>query len=162
MSWREIFNYDPETGVLRNKVTRSSRAKAGGVAGNLHPEGYMRVGFLGKQYMAHRVIWEMHNGSIPDGMQIDHINGVRDDNRIANLRVVTHQENGRNQKMKADNTTGYPGVFWNKARGKYQAQIVVNGKNKHLGVFHTAERAYQAYLKACKEYGFHENHGRSH
>lgn len=158
--WHDVFQYEPSTGNLINRYTRGRRAKVGAVVGHCRSDGYVQIGFQGNKYLAHRVIMEMINGPIPDGMQIDHINGVRDDNRQCNLRLASHSENMRNQKRRINNTTGYTGVDWFKRDGKYRAQIKTEGLTKYLGLFDTAEEAHQAYLAAARELGFHENHGR--
>ena len=119
--------------------------------------GY-RVGAIwGRQYKAHRVIWAMARGYWPN--QIDHINHNRSDNRIVNLRSVTQQENGRNQSLASDNTSGRVGVRWFKAAKKWRAQIVVDGEGKWLGDFDDIKEAISARKEAEKKYGFHNNHG---
>lgn len=121
--------------------------------------GYRRGAVFDKMYRAHRVIWAIHTGAWPDD-HIDHINGVRDDNRIDNLRAVSHAENQKNCRGRKDNTSGVMGVHWYKRRGAWQAYIKVAGKNKHLGYFKSKEDAIAARAAAEIEYGFHENHGR--
>lgn len=122
-----------------------------------HSEGY-RVGRIqGRTYFAHRVIWTMHCGE-PDG-EIDHINGDRADNRLANLRLVSRDENRRNVKRQANNKSGAVGVY---ARGeKWAASIQCDKRIHSLGTFDTFEQALAARRKAEAELGFHPNHGRS-
>lgn len=91
----------------------------------------------------------MHYGDIPDGMEIDHINRIKDDNRIENLRVVTKRQNCCNLST---NTSGIPGVIWCKQQKKWRARIWVNGKNKHLGLFENIEDAKVARKKAEQTY----------
>lgn len=123
-------------------------------------KGY-RVGRVdGKVVKQHRYIWEKANGPIPAGMQIDHINGKRDDNRLSNLRVVTHQENTQNAKRRKDNASGVNGVYWNKQGGKWHSRIQVDGGKIHLGYFDDWFEAVCARLSANNTYGFHLNHGR--
>lgn len=160
--WHEWFKYEPSTGNLVNRFDRGNASRAGMVAGAANSQGYVTVGVSGVWHGAHRVIWEMVNGPIPEGMEIDHINGVRSDNRLGNLRLVTRAENTRNRKRQVNNTSGYMGVYWNKEHGKYRAQIGVAGTRRYLGSFATAEEAHQVYLAAAKELGFHSNHGRIH
>lgn len=160
--WWLWFKYEPATGVLFNRVSRGCRAKAGAEAGSLLTTGHIAVGIFYGKYLAHRIIWEMVNGYIPDGMEIDHINGKRDDNRLSNLRLVTRRENMRNRKRHSNNTSGYIGVGVHKKSGKFQSRVYdLNGLRKHLGLFDTAEEAHQAYLIATQSLGYHENHGRS-
>ncbi len=91
----------------------------------------------------HRVVWEAINGPIPEGLVIDHLNGVVTDNRLCNLRVVTNVENIRKQKVRATNTSGAPGVT--RRSGKYRVQIRVNSKIERLGLFTNRDEAYAAY-----------------
>jgi hypothetical protein len=161
MDLNELFNYDEETGVLTNKVRRSRRSHVGMEAGCVDTTGYLRVKVAGRMLLVHRVIFSMVHGiPIEEIDQIDHINGDRLDNRIANLRHVTGQENQRNQKKYSTNTSGYLGVSWQKAAGKYRASIMVDGKTKHLGFFKDLSAAVAAREQASIQYGFHANHGR--
>ena len=127
----EYLEYDPNTGLL---------TKDGKEVGGLDTYGYRHVSIGGKLYKTHRVCWYLHYGEWPDG-DIDHINEIKDDNRIANLRVATRSENMRNQsKIK-----GYT-----KAHGKYQAQYCKDYKRVYLGLYDTPEEARQAYLEAIE------------
>ena len=113
-----------------------------------------------KPYLEHRVIWEKHNGKIPKGLEIDHINHDRLDNRIENLRLVTKQENQRNAKRRIDNTSGVTGVVWRNENKRWYAQIGIDGKNIHLGCFSEFSDAVNARKNAEVLYGFHKNHGK--
>ena len=87
----------------------------------------------------------MENKSkIPDGMEIDHINGVRHDNRIANLRLATSTENSRNMAIPTHNTSGVSGVTYRKNRGTWQAQISIGNVTKYIGSFSGFEGAVSA------------------
>ena len=103
-------------------------------------------------HKVHRIIWEMHNGPIPSGMVIDHINGNVEDNRLENLRVATNAENMRNRGCTYANQYGLKGVSWMKAAGKYQAGIKVDGKRIALGLFPTKGLAAVSYAKASLRY----------
>lgn len=155
--WAVIFQYNE--GVLYWKKDMGARAKEGCVAGTLTDKGYVRIALNGKLYRRSRIVWEMHNGSIPENMQIDHINHIRYDDRIENLRLVTHKENGRNQSKKRNNTSGVNGVTFHKSTNKWQARIGVDGTSKYLGVYDTFEDAQMAVSKALTDYNFHKNHG---
>lgn len=109
---------------------------------------------------AHIVCWAVHHGQWPRH-QIDHINGVRDDNRIINLRDVPQSENGKNQKTPSHNTSGAIGVYASPTSGKWCAAIVVGKNKKHLGTFDTFEQAASVRTMSAVDYKFHQNHGRA-
>lgn len=121
-------------------------------------KGYKQGRIFYKRYMAHRVIWAMHHGKWPDG-EIDHENHIVTDNRIGNLRDATNTENQRNAKMRVDNTSGCTGVHWSEQRGKWVAQIRVDGKAKHIGIFPDLDDAIEARKAANIKHGYHQNHG---
>ena len=120
--------------------------------------GYLLGSLFGRRYKAHRIIWALKHGVWPDN--IDHSNGIKDDNREVNLRSVSATENMRNQKLHSTNTSGTVGVCWDKRRSKWQARIVRGGRFKHLGYFKNKKDAVGARAEADIKYGFHENHGR--
>lgn len=170
----ELFEYDAAAGALiwRTRPAeefatvrgwkRWNSRYAGTVAGGLDKgKGYHRIYIDGKSWWAHRMIWIYANGDISDGIQIDHINGVRSDNRLANLRLVTNAENHRNQSMRGDNTSGVLGVRWHKRDSKWRAEIKIDGRSRHLGNFDTLNAAAAARAKAEREFGFHPGHGKS-
>ena len=88
----------------------------------------------------------------PDGKYIDHINGNKRDNRRENLRICNKSENNRNVGKKPNNKSGFKGVSWQKEAGKWRAQIQVDGKSKHLGLFDDPQIAYQSYCRAATKY----------
>lgn len=155
--WGDIFYYD---GI--NLLWRVSLGckKAGDIAGSVTNFGYRDVHYNGKHYLAHRIIWEMHNGPIPEVAEIDHVNHNRLDNRIENLRMVSHSENQKNQKANRMNTSGVTGVHWCKSRCKWVARITVDGKHINLGGFDSKDSAVSARKTAEKRFGFHGNHGK--
>ena len=146
----EYFEY--KDGNLYWKRMLSKRNPIGKIAGSTNASGYRQVQLMGKHYLQHRVVWEMFNGAIPDGLQIDHINGNKSDNKIENLRLATHSENQANKGYTKRNSTGFKGVSLIKSRNKYQATICVNSKNINLGSFKCPTSAYFAYVKASKKY----------
>lgn len=120
--------------------------------------GYLHGAVLGTSCRAHRVIWKMEYGTEP--RLLDHINHVRDDNRLSNLREVTFKGNCTNISIRVDNTSGFNGVQWKKRLQKWVARINVNGKDVHLGVFAEKDDAVNARIAANVKYGFHKNHGK--
>ena len=155
----KLLRYEPETGKLY-WISDRRNAKAGDEVGSQRKDGYLNVVALGRSYLAHRLAWFLYYGDYPNG-QLDHINGIRVDNRILNLRVVFPFENNRNQKRNRRNTSGVCGVSWFKRTLKWRATIQDdNYRFKHLGYFDTLEEAAKARKEAEEKYGFHENHGR--
>ena len=140
---RERLSYTPDDGKVW-WVNHPRRSTANGTeAGNLRQDGYRKLKFCGKQYLVHRVAWLLHHGSWPVG-DIDHIDGNSSNNKLVNLRDVSHCVNLQNRKSATTkNKTGFLGVV--KRRNKYAAHIHKNGKQIYLGLFATAELAHQAY-----------------
>ena len=147
---RELFDYDKESGVLTRSITTGSKSQAGDVVGWENSRGYLNVSIDRKKYKLHRVIWVHVYGYWPDAT-IDHINMVKTDNRLENLRLATKQENSWNIGKHKRNASGYKGVQLRKDANRWQATIGVGRKNKYLGLFATPELAYQAYCKAALE-----------
>lgn len=143
---REKLNYDPETGVFTRRKHISSRYYAGSTVGTVNFWGYVILDIGGYKYMAHRVAWLYVHGEWPKH-NIDHINGVRTDNRICNLRDVPQSVNLQNRHVPAQNAP-YLGVNFHKASGKWRATIGIDGTQKHLGCFATPEQARDVYLEA--------------
>jgi hypothetical protein len=142
----EVLRYEPETGVFVWKVCRG-RMKAGTVAGRLGVDGYYQIGIDKNLYFAHRLAWLYVYGYMPEN-SIDHINKVKGDNRIRNLREVSHQCNLRNSKRACNNTSGVCGVYWDKKCNKWRVGINVNYKNKYLGHYDDFDDAVCARLAA--------------
>ncbi|WP_049207406.1 HNH endonuclease [Serratia marcescens] len=142
---RALFNYNPDTGVLTNRVTRgnSKTAEKGGISTNRVVGGYKIVKIFGITHMEHTVCYVHHHGALPDGF-IDHINRDRGDNRIANLRVVNRRQNNINTRIRSDNASGFKGVSFHKKSGKWISYVSVNNKRHHLGYFDTPELAHDA------------------
>jgi hypothetical protein len=172
---RQLLRHDPDTGLLywrarplemfadrkqtqahnaaiwngrfAEKPAFSTRDKLGYFTGVVHY----------RSLKAHRVIWAMVHDEWPE-FEIDHIDGDPANNLISNLRVVSHRLNGRNLRLKKNNTSGVCGV-WMRPSGRWLASISVDGKTICLGTFDTKDQAAQVRFDAQKHYGFHENHG---
>ncbi|EFC9528522.1 HNH endonuclease [Escherichia coli] len=157
--FNDLFAYCKRTGVLTYKK-KCGIKMPGQIAGSVNKNNYINLGIEKKRYYAHRIIWEMHNGTIPDGYQVDHINGIRSDNRIENLRIVKNSENSKNQKRKSTNKSGMTGVSWDTQTQRWRAHITVNGKMISLGRYIHKLDALTARKNAEIKYNFHENHGR--
>lgn len=146
---REMLSYDPETGVFIWRINPTKRIKAGTTAG-YNQCGYDAIGFEGRAYLSHRLAWFYVYGVEPVHL-IDHINGDKKDNRIANLREATASQNLWNMRKSSRNTSGYTGVVWHPGTGKWRAQSRHNGKPVHLGVFENAldaAKAHEEFIRA--------------
>ena len=158
-----LFTYDRETGVLywrRRNSNRVPKTLEAGTQRKSNSGGYRQVNIKGKKYKVHRIIMMLCFGHIPENAEIDHINHVRNDNRLFNLRFVTGSENSKNKSVSSKNTSGVTGVCFSKAHRKYIAQIKVNRKTIHLGVFDTLEGAAAARAEANLKFNFNNNHGK--
>lgn len=139
---KEHLLYDPTTGVFTRRTSNRYRWAIGSVAGCVDKStGYVKVSLLGEKLYAHRVAWLYMTGAWPKE-ELDHENGVRTDNRFANLRECSGAQNKQNSARRSDNTSGYPGV--DKRRSGYVARF----RDRYLGSFQSAEQAYAAYLNA--------------
>lgn len=156
---KEILNYDPETGIFIWIKALSNRKQIGDIAGCVNGKGYIVIGINRKDYRSHRLAWLYMTGEWPKD-EVDHKNHDKSDNRWQNLRAATHLENGRNQKMCTNNTSGVTGVYWFERIKKWRAYIYVDRKNKYLGFFDDFFEAICVRKSAELKYGFHENHGR--
>lgn len=158
---RELLAYSPSDGAffwLKNRKG-SPAPRAGDVAGGTRPDGYRYIGIDGKRHYAHRLAWQMVYGSIPDGMEIDHIDHNPSNNRITNLRLVTKAENRQNRAKDRRNKSGVNGVHWSANAKAWCAQIRHNRHTKTLGYFKSLEEAAAARKAAEAVLGFHANHG---
>jgi hypothetical protein len=144
---QELFHYNPETGVLTRKVTKGGQ-RAGSIAGN-KTRGYLQLMVDGHAGFVHRFIWLYVYGSWPS-KNIDHIDGNRSNNRLSNLRDVSQALNAQNErKPRSNSKSGFLGV--KQCRGKWRAEICINGKTKFLGRFNKPEEAYSAYVEAKRK-----------
>ena len=141
---QQHLHYNPETGIFIRLQHYQSRF-IGKIAGDPDEKGYLRIGLFGKSYKAHRLAFLYMTGVFPEH-QCDHINGVKSDNRWENLRPATNAQNCRNRGLRANNTSGYPGVTWSKSNKKWQVSVSVDGKRYHTGYFKLKKDAVTARL----------------
>jgi hypothetical protein len=140
---QETFSY--ADGNLIWKKPTGKRVFVGQIAGRIC-NGYKNIGFMGKGYMAHRLIFMFHNGYFPP--EVDHVDGNKLNNRIENLRPATHAENLRNQKLRSCNTSGIKNVAWQTKKQRWRVRITVNGKDKHIGYFKDRDLAALVAIEA--------------
>lgn len=137
-----VLRQDPETGHLF-RLLGCGRMRADKPAGKVCKDGYRRISVHGRSYSAHRIAWAMHHGSFPES-DLDHINRLRDDNRIENLREVTSRQNNSNRGRDQSEV----GTTYIASLNKWQAQIKCLGASHYLGCFDTQAEARAAYLGA--------------
>jgi len=148
---REFYNYDSATGNIKRRVGRGTRWYKGEIVGTVGKNGYRYIGINRKLYLAHRVAWLIYHGRWPVA-DIDHINGDKDDNRMANLREATRSENNINSITPRNNTSGHKGCYYDKRRSCWYAEIWVNKKKIFLGRFDSSQEAGEAYQAAAQKY----------
>lgn len=171
-----LMEYDPDTGSLlwkdrpldlfkdgkqsaHHNMAAWNAKCAGKPALNSLRDGYLRGRLLGEFVYAHRVIWKMMTGDEPD--LIDHINGIRSNNRWCNLRSIDARNNAMNSALRSDNTSGVVGVTWDpRFGGKWVAQIFVGQERIFLGQYDEIGDAVRARKAAERKHNFHPNHGR--
>lgn len=166
----ELYDYNPDTGDLifrprppeafaSHRAFLSFNGKClGKVAGAVNGFGYYSVRVDGAQFLAHRMIWIMVHGSIPE-LEIDHINGVRHDNRIANLRLANKMKNAHNQSLRSTNKSGVNGVRYSESRKKWRAEAH-NGDRHIIMEFKTMEEAIACRRGIDRAWEFDEGHGK--
>lgn len=145
---RQLLNYNRETGVFTWKVSLAPRGPVGAIAGTILKNGYRSIVVHGEQNYAHRLAWIFEHGSLPL-QPIDHVNGNKDDNNIANLREASRSQNAANSKRRSDNTSGYKGVTPHRKR--WMARIRKDGVVHRLGTYDTPELAHAAYAVAANK-----------
>lgn len=157
----ELLDYEQCTGLFRWKFSRWPVTTAGQVAGGQQNNQYVIISINKKRYLAHRLAWFYVYGRWPV-MHLDHINGDRTDNRIANLRECSRVQNQCNRPTPKNNTSGVKGVYWEGRSKKWRAVVVFNKKKKHVGMFANLFDAEMAVKKARDSlHAEFSNHGAS-
>ena len=155
------LDYNQDTGIFTwitvNDYTHN--VKVGDVAGSVNDQGYTKIMIKGKHYSAHRLAFLYVEGGFPVDC-VDHINGIKSDNRFVNLRYATNSENSKNKSKYKCNKSGFTGVGWHKRDRVWVASIRVERKPIHLGNFKNLSDAVLARVNASEKYKFHINHGR--
>jgi hypothetical protein len=150
---RCLFKYRKRDGELVRRISTSPNAPKGSVAGTINKvNGYRYIHLNGSKRTAHRLVWIFHHGPIGKGLQVDHINGVRGDNRIENLRLATQSENTCNSKLTSRNTSGFKGVCWDKKRCMWFVRVSVFGKPRGFGYYENLELAALVASEAREKY----------
>ena len=146
MRLKELFNYCADTGIFTRKIAvgRHGRHKKGTLAGTKSRSGYRVISINSRRYMAHKLAWLYVYGELPKN-DIDHINRIKHDNRISNLRLASRSQNMQNVAKHKHNSSGQKGVSWMPSRNKWRAYINYNYKQLHIGTFDTFEDAVAAY-----------------
>lgn len=143
----KVIAYDESTGQFAWRKSRGC-VVAGPVRGSVDQDGYIKITINRTHYFAHRLAWFYANGVWPEG-EIDHRNGDRADNRLANLRLATRSQQTANSRAHRDSQSGVKGVSWHKGDKKWRAVIQVQGKEHALGKFDTLDEAALAYQQAA-------------
>lgn len=146
---RELLSYNPTSGEFRWRISRGG-AVAGAMAGTPSAANYRQIRVDGTYYLAHRLAWLYVHGEWPTA-DLDHINCIRNDNRIANLRLATRSQNRANARRPRHNSSGFKGVDFHKNKGKWRARVQKDNKVVHVGRFATAEQAHEAYAAMANE-----------
>lgn len=175
---RALLRYDPDTGRLFWRPRHAEMFNAGNRGREANAQawnaryaekeafaceapigsrGYVQANLLGEKYLKHRIIWKMVTGEEPP--EVDHENGIRSDNRWANLKASDRVSNGKNQAIRVTNRSGATGVFWSTVFHRWQANIFTGGKRIHLGLFSDKDEAIMARKAAERRYGFAPRHG---
>lgn len=142
---KELLSYDPLTGEFTNIKSGKGRKPVGSVVGSTSNTGYVTSMIDGKNYQHHRLAWLYVHGYLPPE-DIDHIDGIRANNRFANLRLASRWQNCQNTAIRSDNTSGTPGL--NRVGTRWRVRTAVLGVYHHIGYFDTIEEAREAYLEA--------------
>lgn len=147
---RELFHYEPLTGVLTWRVSTNSRVRPGDVVGCINKNGHWVGHIDGQVYVLHRIIWLWMTGGPPLD-EVDHRDTDGSNNRWRNLREATSSQNRGNSSLSHRNISGCKGVTWSKSCNKWHVKITKGGKQEYLGLFVALDEAKAAYMKRATE-----------
>ena len=147
---KSLLRYEPDTGLIYWVAKGKGMIKKKAAGTKLH-SGYLGICIGPKRWQAHRIAWALHTGAWPKD-QIDHINGIKTDNRACNLREATNSQNGKNLKLSKANKTGVAGVCWSERYQNYRVYIKVDHKQKYLGTFKNFDDAVKVRHEAEDKY----------
>lgn len=146
---KEVLVYDQETGIFTWLKNLAHTPRKGCIAGTKRKDGYLTIKIDTHHYLSHRLAWLYVYGNL-NCKYLDHINGIKNDNRISNLRTANSRNNKHNEGIRKNNTSGYRGVSFSKCAGRWTAKITTENGVKHLGCFANAYEASIAYEKEAK------------
>lgn len=142
------LHYEETTGIFRWKeAPPNQRIYEGYIAGSNGPRGYWWICLNGHQYLSHRLAVLVVKGAWP-AHEVDHINGIRNNNRWVNLRECVHLQNGQNRSVSANNKSGAAGVYQTYDSNRWWAEIKVKGDRLYLGSFDEFDQAVEARRRA--------------
>lgn len=151
---RQELSYCPESGLIKWNHQPLKGRRRGKYCGQIRNDGYVKFSLKvnGKEhsFVAHRVAWFLYYGDWPD-KEIDHINQVKSDNRLSNLRLATRSQNMCHTNTRSNNKSGFKGISFKKDCNKWESKIMLDGKYYYLGLFKTPEDAHEAYCIAAKK-----------
>ncbi|MBZ6385131.1 HNH endonuclease [Pantoea piersonii] len=155
----KVLKYDPITGLFFWKEKQSCRAEDGWFTGSVHGS-YVGFRVFWERYYSHRLAWAIVHGELSSDVEIDHINGNKKDNRLANLRIASASQNQHNKTAYRNNKSGVKGVNLDGKSGKWRAKFNCNGKRYELGLFASLDEAERVVVAArAKAHGEFANHG---
>lgn len=147
----EYLSYNPENGKLYWKKPTGKKVVVGREAGSIGSDGAILIRFKGDLYLAHRMAWFLHYGSISCNIEIDHKDMDNVNNRIKNLRLATRLQNQANRRGGKGSISGLKGVSMDRRSGKWRARIKYKGRERYLGLFDDPSEAHAAYVRSANE-----------
>lgn len=157
---RELFNYDPDTGLFTRLKRVSQRGLVGTVAGCVNVNGYVHIKIACRGYKAHRLAWLYMTGEWPEH-EVDHEDRDRTNNRWKNLRAATHKQNQENRTPRHDSSSGITGVLWSNRDQAWRVTICIEGRKRHIATRKSLEEAAAIRAAAALKYQTHSPYARA-